>query len=387
MPIPTGGLTVANLDQGTDRPDLARVELLAAVNKINEVLAKLPLYADGEQSGTGTQRFGLVKVGTEATPAWPSTWRVVDLGNRTAFFEDPSGNQGIANNAFNDGTNWIARVTGVATRTQHGADGAVRTFTAPSVSAGAAYTGGAAFVERMSIANTGAVTVAGATAIGEGGQTLTLRPGAADHAYLGINARTADPGARSGYIGYGVSASTTLMIANELSGGIINLSAPGGVTTSAITGTTGTFSGAVNAASLGEFTSHPVSGYVRVGTGIYRRSAIVSYTNLTLNALATVAAPANAKSVILQIFASATSGNAVGVRGVAIQVYSDAGTTISGGYDRATFEYVATSGTVTIWQDETEVIAPVSGGNVHIKLIGDSAGRSMAAYRIVGYTT
>lgn len=160
MAIPTGGLTVANLDAGTDRPDLARVELLAGIQKINEILAKLPLYADGEQSGTGTQRVGNLKIGSESMPAWPSEYRVADIGDRAAIIDTSDGRTIVVNNAFHNGTNWIAKITGPATFITFETNGNVTTSTAPSVAAGAVLT----FTERFAISNTGAVTIGGSLA-------------------------------------------------------------------------------------------------------------------------------------------------------------------------------------------------------------------------------
>ncbi|MCK8501742.1 hypothetical protein [Myxococcus fulvus] len=57
-------------------------------------------------------------------------------------------------------------------------------------------------------------------ASGTTGEALALKPGAsANHAYLAFYARTASPTVRSGYIGYGAAAATTLTLANDLASG------------------------------------------------------------------------------------------------------------------------------------------------------------------------
>lgn len=57
--------------------------------------------------------------------------------------------------------------------------------------------------------------------LGNGGETVSLRPGAADHTYVSWYARTATPTLRSGWMGYGSPASTTLTLMNELNGELV----------------------------------------------------------------------------------------------------------------------------------------------------------------------
>lgn len=57
-----------------------------------------------------------------------------------------------------------------------------------------------------------------------GGQVGTLQAGSSDSVYLGFYARTASPGVRSSYLGYGFSGSDLLEMANEISGGYIRFS-------------------------------------------------------------------------------------------------------------------------------------------------------------------
>ena len=168
MAIPTGGLTVANLDAGTDRPDLARTEILAAVQKINEMLAKLPLYADGEQNGTGTQRVGLLKVGPEAAVPWDSATRAVDIGSGSSIFQTSAGSTGIAKNLYtdDDGVSWKYRAVGTAQLIWLGGTGGeTSVYNAPS--AGGAGTV-ATITRRLDVSPAGAVTFGANTALHSG---------------------------------------------------------------------------------------------------------------------------------------------------------------------------------------------------------------------------
>jgi len=146
-----------NLDEGADRPDLARVELHRVVQVVNEMIAKGIIYADGEQSGTGTQRFGLLKVGSESSAPWHSATRAVDVGSLSAIFQTSGGVAGVARNMYtdDDGVTWRYRATGVAQLILMGAAGEVATYTAPS--AGGAGTVASVF-ERQKISATGVVT-------------------------------------------------------------------------------------------------------------------------------------------------------------------------------------------------------------------------------------
>lgn len=167
MAIPAGGLTVANLDAGTDRPDLARAEILAAVQKINEMLAKLPLYADGEQNGTGTQRVGLLKVGPEAAVPWASATRAVDIGSGSSIFQTSAGSTGIAKNLYtdDDGTTWRYRAVGTAQLIWLSSGGGTSVYNAPS--AGGAGTV-ATITGRLDVSTAGAVTFGANTALHTG---------------------------------------------------------------------------------------------------------------------------------------------------------------------------------------------------------------------------
>lgn len=66
-------------------------------------------------------------------------------------------------------------------------------------------------------------TFTGAVNMDGGGQVLNLKPGTADHAYMGIYAETQAPTIRSGYIGYPNAGNTTLTVGNDMSGGNVAL--------------------------------------------------------------------------------------------------------------------------------------------------------------------
>lgn len=100
---------------------------------------------------------GIFKVGTETTPAWLSTLRVVDIGARTGLVEHADGAYTTAQNVYFDGTDYRYRVTGTAILDQLEASGRRVYYTAPSGTAGAVAT----FTERFSISNTGVATVNG----------------------------------------------------------------------------------------------------------------------------------------------------------------------------------------------------------------------------------
>lgn len=93
--------------------------------------------------------------------------------------------------------------------------------------------------------------------LGETGSTgmgvLNLKPGGGDHVYLQFFARTASPGARSGYIGFPTAGTTTLVFANEFEGANIEFNTKnGGVQTTRMTLNSNgnlTTAGTVNGAS------------------------------------------------------------------------------------------------------------------------------------------
>lgn len=102
--------------------------------------------------------------------------------------------------------------------------------------------------EKAFIDKDGGATFSGVLSAHNGGIDLRLLPGTVDHAYLGFFARTATPYVRTGYIGYGSAATTQLNVANEASGGALNLGTAGGGAVT-INGNTAWHSGNDGAAS------------------------------------------------------------------------------------------------------------------------------------------
>ncbi len=93
------------------------------------------------------------KVGPEAMPAWPSTWRGVDVGAQNSIVEGSSGVSYIVNNLWYDGTSWRYRGTTNATIIES-ALGRIRFLNAPSGTADTVAT----VTERLSVSDTGVVT-------------------------------------------------------------------------------------------------------------------------------------------------------------------------------------------------------------------------------------
>ncbi|MCL6557206.1 MAG: hypothetical protein K6U74_00105 [Firmicutes bacterium] len=153
MPLPVDNLTTLHLDAATDDPSQARVEIFNAVNKIKEIIAVLD---DGAGSGINADLLdginsvsfarkdlaaetfaGDLKLGGGSVAAWPATWSVVDVGDFSSIASSPSGVTYVSHNAYYDGTDWIAKTAGAASRLQFEADGTDAFYTAESVAAGA----------------------------------------------------------------------------------------------------------------------------------------------------------------------------------------------------------------------------------------------------------
>ncbi|MBB6689864.1 hypothetical protein H7B90_00470 [Cohnella xylanilytica] len=62
--------------------------------------------------------------------------------------------------------------------------------------------------------------------ITQGAQSLIIRPGNLDHAYMAFNPRTSSPGTRGAFVGFGSAGSSIFTIQNEVSSGAIQLAAP-----------------------------------------------------------------------------------------------------------------------------------------------------------------
>jgi len=131
-----------------------------------------------------------------------------------------------------------------------------------------------------------------------------------------------------------------------------------------------------------------VSGYTQVGPGIYRKDSIGSVTALTYSSLTSFAVPSgsNARAVILEVTAKATSASGSSVVYAGVQIYSDSGgTNIAGTNYAQAYDDGSTSGTILSYTTQ-EMIAPVISGNVYIKFdTRDAGGNGSAHYRIVGY--
>lgn len=66
---------------------------------------------------------------------------------------------------------------------------------------------------------TGASTFKETVTIDKGAGGLSLKPGTSDHVYIQLFADTQAPSTRSGYVGYGTAATTTMTISNEMTNG------------------------------------------------------------------------------------------------------------------------------------------------------------------------
>lgn len=96
-----------------------------------------------------------------------------------------------------------------------------------------------------------------------GAGNFQLKPGASDHVYMGFYARTASPTARSGYMGFASAATNHFTLANEISGGDLNLNTAGAGTVK-VNGTLVSLAGHAHAAS--DITSG-VLNVARLGSG------------------------------------------------------------------------------------------------------------------------
>lgn len=71
-------------------------------------------------------------------------------------------------------------------------------------------------------------TINGKLVVNGGGGGFCIKPGTTDHAYMEFYARTSNSNTRSGYLGFGGEASSTMSVTNEISGGQLNLGTIGG---------------------------------------------------------------------------------------------------------------------------------------------------------------
>ena len=81
--------------------------------------------------------------------------------------------------------------------------------------------------QAMALTGAGNLTVVDDVTVSGGTNALSLKPGTADHVYMELYARTADPGIRSAWFGYGSAGATALTLANSINGGDISLATTG----------------------------------------------------------------------------------------------------------------------------------------------------------------
>jgi len=118
-----------------------------------------------------------------------------------------------ANNAF-----WLAK--GSSAEANRIAFGLTADPTTGVVSAATIRTNG---TERVTVNSAGLVTMAAGATVDGGAGSFSIKPGASDHVYMQLFARTATPSTRSGYIGYPSGGTTSLQVSNEIANGHINL--------------------------------------------------------------------------------------------------------------------------------------------------------------------
>lgn len=126
------------------------------------------------------------------------------------------------------------------------------------------------------------------------------------------------------------------------------------------------------------------TGYTYVGGGTYSKNSI-SGVNLVYNTLTAIAAPAGAKSLILELDFSVYTDNAIGARGVTVYAYSDTGTTVAKTRAHYLRETVAAGSLLTLGFHSAYVEVPVVSGNAYIKYALRTGANSMVDYRVVGY--
>lgn len=302
MPLPIDNLTTLHLDAATDDPSQAQPELLAAVNKIKELIAAISVTPGIDKilasDANGYHRLANI-VGIGTAPDTSHDMMLVtaaqELGEYGLIYSRTGTGVEFARNAKIVAGTWVYRNTGEeAQLIVLDSDGAIYFYTAPVGAAGAVVQ----FVIKLMIPN-----AAGAAASIDGG--------------LEIN-------------------------------------------------------------------GHPVPGYVKVGTGVYRKSIRATYASLPSTLLA-IPAPAAAKGLILAFRLSVNSQNAIGSRFAMVEVFSDAaGTALTGATEAAAREFTATP-TEALNLQVVEIIAPVVAGFAYAKL-GFSSSGSTATYAIVGYT-
>ena len=120
------------------------------------------------------------------------------------------------------------------------------------------------------------------SAFTSGGSALALKAGSGDHVYLSFFARTAALSTRSAYIGYGSTASTNLVINNEISGGAISIS-PGTGASVNVTSAFSTSGAITEAGTLLSSKYAPIGTSISAGSGLTGGGTLAATRTLAVN--------------------------------------------------------------------------------------------------------
>jgi hypothetical protein len=134
-------------------------------------------------------------LGLGVTPsAWSASFRALQMGSRSAVYQDSSAATAVANNIYNDGTNkYIASAAATVALQEEGAH---KWFTAPSGTAGNAIT----FTERARIDSSGNLLVGTTSLTGGGSVRMAVESDGAALAPLGIGNNAAGTGSSGSVI-------------------------------------------------------------------------------------------------------------------------------------------------------------------------------------------
>ena len=135
---------------------LAGIEAYRASNHATDPGGDL-LFSTNASGGSYTEKMRIDsagRVGIGATPeSWSSTWEVLQVGAKGAIISQNGDALQLAENSYNDGSNWKAIATGSSSFFSLD-NGGIQMYTAPSVSADANQT----FSTVMNIDNAGHIT-------------------------------------------------------------------------------------------------------------------------------------------------------------------------------------------------------------------------------------